>query len=90
MFSAPGTTGRVGFITPSHAAFCSGCDKLRLSSRGLLRTCLYAKGGTDLRPMLRAGDEAGVRHAVAGAIERKAAAAGREGCEVASMIGIGG
>lgn len=83
-----GTRGeRVGFITPSHARFCDGCDKVRLSSRGRLRTCLFGEAGTDLRPFLRAGDGAGLREAVAGVLQRKG---GREGDRIETMVGIGG
>ncbi len=83
-----GTGGeRVGFITPSHARFCDGCDKVRLSSRGRLRTCLFGEAGTDLRPFLRAGDRAGLREAVAGVLQRKG---GREGDRIETMVGIGG
>lgn len=90
VWRTPGARARVGFITPSHAPFCAGCDKLRLSSRGCLRTCLFAEGGADLRALLRAGDEAGLREAVAAAMTRKAADAGREGCRIRTMVGIGG
>ncbi len=67
----PGSTARVGFITPSHPRFCAGCDKLRLSSQGRLRTCLFAKGGTDLRGLLLSGDVQGLQRAVADAMARK-------------------
>lgn len=90
VYRAPGSAARVGFITPSHATFCAGCDKLRLSSRGRLRTCLFAEGGTDLRDLLRAGDDAGLREAVAGTVRRKEAGEGREGCRIRTMVGIGG
>ena len=90
MFAIPGTAARLGFITPSHARFCAGCDKLRLSCRGILRTCLFAGGGVDLLPSLRAGDLAATRAAFQDAMVRKAALGGREGCEVSTMVGIGG
>jgi GTP 3',8-cyclase len=87
---APGFDARVGFITPSHARFCAGCDKLRLSSRGRLRTCLFAGDGTDLRALVRAGDAGGLHAAMAAAMARKAAGEGREGCAIRTMVGIGG
>jgi cyclic pyranopterin phosphate synthase len=90
MFAIPGTSSRLGFITPSHARFCAGCDKLRLSCRGILRTCLFAGSGVDLLPFLRAGDLAATRAAFEAAMVRKAALGGREGCEVSTMVGIGG
>lgn len=89
-FRVPGERARIGFITPSHAHFCAGCDKLRLSSRGLLRTCLFAADGFDLREALRSGQRPELRRLVAAAIERKQARPGRAGREVATMVGIGG
>ncbi len=60
----------VGFITTVSAPFCDTCDRLRLSSRGRLFTCLMDNTGHDLLSPLRRGDEATVvttiRHAVAG------------------------
>ncbi len=90
VYDVPGALGRVGFITPSHAGFCAGCRKLRLSCRGLLRTCLFARAGTDLRPALRGGRLDQVRDLVQDAMIRKACAVGREGPEVSTMVGIGG
>lgn len=90
IFDVPGASGRVGFITPSHPGFCAGCRKLRLSCRGLLRTCLFAREGTDLRPALRSGRLDLVRDRVQEAMIRKSCADGREGPEVSTMVGIGG
>lgn len=90
IYGVPGASGRVGFITPSHPGFCAGCEKLRLSCRGLLRTCLFARSGTDLRPALRSGRLDRVRDRVRDAMIRKSCADGREGPEVSTMVGIGG
>jgi cyclic pyranopterin phosphate synthase len=35
--------------------FCSACDRVRLTSDGQLRSCLFAQQETDLRAPLRAG-----------------------------------
>ncbi len=90
VFRVPGETARVGFITPSHALFCAGCDKLRLSSRGRLRTCLFAAQGVDLSPALRSADLSELGRLVAEAMRVKLARPGRAGREVATMLGIGG
>ncbi len=90
IFEAAGERARIGFITPSHARFCAGCDKLRLSSRGLLRTCLFARDAFDLREALRRGDRAELRRLVAEAVRHKEARPGRAGVEVTTMMGIGG
>lgn len=90
MYRARGACGRVGFITPSRDRFCDACDKLRLSSLGVLRTCLFAPEGVRLLPIVRRGDSEALTAAIEGAIARKGASRGREGRAVATMVGIGG
>jgi cyclic pyranopterin phosphate synthase len=47
--------GEIGFISSVSAPFCGGCSRVRLSSEGVLYTCLFATSGIDLRAPLRAG-----------------------------------
>ena len=47
--------GEVGFISSVSQPFCGDCTRARLSSEGVLYTCLFATQGTDLRGPLRAG-----------------------------------
>lgn len=47
--------GRVGFISPISKPFCHECNRLRLTSNGQLRLCLYSHQELDLRGMLRKG-----------------------------------
>jgi cyclic pyranopterin phosphate synthase len=49
--------GRVGFISAVSHAFCSECDRIRLTANGFLKTCLQYDCGTQLRPMLELSDE---------------------------------
>lgn len=44
--------GKVGFITPLSAPFCGGCNRLRLSSNGILYRCLFDASGIDVKPYL--------------------------------------
>jgi len=44
---------RVGLITPISEPFCADCQRLRLSSEGLLRLCLFDKQGLDLKKEMR-------------------------------------
>ncbi|NLA36087.1 MAG: GTP 3',8-cyclase MoaA [Actinobacteria bacterium] len=46
--------GSFGVIASVTEAFCGSCDRLRLSSEGTLRNCLYALEEYDLRAALRA------------------------------------
>jgi cyclic pyranopterin phosphate synthase len=63
--SAPGETaerwrycdggGQIGLISSVTKAFCSDCNRARLSTEGKLFTCLFATRGHDLRALLRSG-----------------------------------
>jgi cyclic pyranopterin phosphate synthase len=47
--------GEVGFISSVSQPFCGDCSRARLSSDGVLYTCLFATSGLDLRAPLRDG-----------------------------------
>jgi len=47
--------GEVGFISSVSQPFCGDCTRARLSSDGVLYTCLFATNGTRLRDALRGG-----------------------------------
>jgi GTP 3',8-cyclase len=51
--------GEVGFISSVSQPFCGDCTRARLSSDGVLYSCLFATHGSSLRDALRggAGDE---------------------------------
>jgi cyclic pyranopterin phosphate synthase len=44
-----------GIISSTTEPFCRTCDRSRLTADGLWFLCLYAREGTDLRALLRAG-----------------------------------
>jgi cyclic pyranopterin phosphate synthase len=48
--------GRIGFISAMSEPFCSTCNRLRLTSDGTLRSCLFEGGEVDLRSILRGGN----------------------------------
>ena len=50
-----GFKGRIGFISPMSNKFCGSCNRIRLTSEGLLRPCLGSDGGIDLRKPMREG-----------------------------------
>jgi GTP 3',8-cyclase len=47
--------GELGFISSVSQPFCGDCTRARLSSDGMLFTCLFASQGTSLRDALRGG-----------------------------------
>ena len=54
-FLVDGGPSTVGVIASVTMPFCGACDRLRLTADGQLRSCLFARGETDLRTPLRDG-----------------------------------
>lgn len=52
---------RVGFITGTSDTYCDTCDRLRVSSTGVLRPCLATDDGVDASLEAGAGDHDGIR-----------------------------
>jgi len=49
---------RLGFITPMTANFCDSCNRIRVTAKGRLVTCLGHEDGADLRSVLRSDGSA--------------------------------
>lgn len=47
---------KLGFITSMSEHFCGGCNRLRITADGKLKTCLFGDETLSLRDSLRAGD----------------------------------
>jgi cyclic pyranopterin phosphate synthase len=58
---------KVGIIASVSQPFCGACDRLRLTSDGQIRSCLFATKETDLRALLRDSHlpQAEIRSAIA-------------------------
>jgi len=52
---ADGAAGGVGFISSVSQAFCTTCNRVRLTAEGGLRTCLFSLSETPLRDLMRSG-----------------------------------
>ena len=64
--------GRVGLISSVSRPFCASCNRLRLTSDGKLRNCLFALEETDVRDLLRSqAPVEAVARAVAASIAAK-------------------
>jgi GTP 3',8-cyclase len=64
--------GELGFVNPVSEPFCNDCNRVRLTSDGKLRTCLFSIHETDLRAVLRGGaSDAEVEQTVRDAVWRK-------------------
>lgn len=47
--------GEIGFISSVSEPFCDHCNRIRITSDGRLRTCLFSLTETDLKSMVRGG-----------------------------------
>jgi cyclic pyranopterin phosphate synthase len=88
---AEGRGGIIGFISSETRPFCSGCNRLRLTSEGRLVSCLARNEGRELRALLRSRAPGAqealanvVSEALAGKTERGAFEPGR------AMVTLGG
>ncbi|MBF0267738.1 MAG: GTP 3',8-cyclase MoaA [Alphaproteobacteria bacterium] len=90
------TGGKLGFITPMSACFCDTCNRVRLTSNGMLKLCLDRGDSVDLREILRSGgSDEELKEAILAAIQGKPSghdflAAAQVGASARSMSAIGG
>lgn len=92
-FQYPDAPGTVGVISPLSHNYCDRCNRVRLTARGGLRTCLFGDHEVDLKgPLRESGD---VREAVRRALSEKqerhflqlGTAAGSGGLSALSEVG---
>jgi cyclic pyranopterin phosphate synthase len=58
--------GEIGFISSVTKAFCSDCNRARLTTEGQLYLCLFASQGYDLKPLVRSElDQSALTQAIA-------------------------
>ncbi len=92
-FRIAGGAGKLGIITPISNHFCDRCNRIRVTASGVAKACLFARGGVDLKPYLRQGDEA-LREALRQIATHKPAWHNllnpQPQCAPFSMAGIGG
>lgn len=72
-YRIPGSPGTIGIIPAYSRTFCGSCNRIRLTSFGELKTCLYEGGGVSIRDIIRAnpGDEAVLWDSISKAISLK-------------------
>ena len=65
--------GEIGVISSVTQAFCSSCNRMRLSTEGSLYTCLFAENGHDLKALVRGGaSDEQIRNEIAAVWQRRA------------------
>jgi GTP 3',8-cyclase len=66
--------GEVGIIAPVSQAFCGQCSRIRLTSDGKIRTCLFSQSDHDLYAVMRrGGSDADLVDYITGVVEKKEA-----------------
>lgn len=55
VFPIEGGLGKVGFISPVSNHFCGSCNRIRMTARGTLKTCLHGPDSADLKSALQSG-----------------------------------
>lgn len=55
LFSIPGFKGNVGVIAAFSRTFCNTCNRLRIASKGDIKSCLYDEGVFNIRDYIRSG-----------------------------------
>ncbi len=54
-FGVPGFRGRLGIIAGFSRTFCGSCNRLRITARGRIKSCLYGAYAGDVKQTLRSG-----------------------------------
>jgi cyclic pyranopterin phosphate synthase len=73
-FSFADGRGEIGIIAPVTQAFCGACSRVRLTSDGKIRTCLFSQVEHDLYGHMRAGEsDAELRAYIARTVQGKEA-----------------
>ena len=55
LYKIKGALGEIGFISSISEHFCKSCNRLRLTSDGRLRACLFSDKEVDLKEAMRSG-----------------------------------
>jgi cyclic pyranopterin phosphate synthase len=63
--------GTVGLVASVTRPFCLNCNRLRLTSEGKVRYCLFAIEETDVKPILRGGSDEELGAAIRGNVAGK-------------------
>ena len=56
-YKLPGGKGKVGIINPISCKFCEDCNRVRLTSVGMLKLCLHSNEEIDIKKTLREGQD---------------------------------
>ena len=54
-YQIPGYQGNIGIIAAYSRTFCGSCNRIRITPKGMLKTCLYDDGVFNIRDIIRSG-----------------------------------
>ena len=54
-YQIPGYQGQIGIIAAYSRTFCGSCNRIRITPKGMLKTCLYDDGVFNIKELIRAG-----------------------------------
>lgn len=66
-----GAAGAIGIITPVSSHFCSECNRIRVTSAGKAKGCLFDNTEYDLKTILSNGNRAALEKALRAIVDRK-------------------
>jgi len=70
-YRIPGARGGIGIITAVSCRFCDDCNRIRVTSTGKAKGCLFADEKTDLIPWLRPPDRESLATVLKGIVSGK-------------------
>lgn len=70
-FRIGGAKGSIGIITPISGHFCESCNRIRVTASGMVKGCLFAGQGIDLKPCLRTPGNGALREILRGIVTGK-------------------
>jgi cyclic pyranopterin phosphate synthase len=74
-FRIAGHQGSIGFVTSMTESFCGGCNRLRVTADGNIKSCLFHPAEQSLRDAMRAGEpDAEIERLILQAVDGKQAA----------------
>jgi len=92
-FRIEGAQGSIGIITPMSDHFCGSCNRIRVTSAGLAKSCLLSEQTVDLKPYLDQDDDLlcqALRQVIGNKVDHHQLADDFFGPAPFNMSGIGG
>lgn len=71
-YEVPGFAGRIAFVSSVTESFCKGCNRVRVTANGQVKSCLFLPPMTSLRDLMREGcDDSGITLAIQQCLQSK-------------------